>query len=297
MSLTAAPFAYVPGTSRLHRLSPVPKLVWLLASLAFCLATLHPVPLLAVLAVATGLAVWGGVGRPMWRALRILGPLAASIIVLQVAAPASCPGGCTQLAAVGPIAISAEALARGVAFVARLLAMASVAVVLLATTRPADLFGALRRLRVPHPVAMVLATTMDLVPMLGRELGIVLDAQRARGLRATGLRAVVPALVPVFVAAFERVGRLAIAMETRGYGAGIVRTSYRTETYGPRDRALAWAGVVAGVVGVVLGLTLWGAGSVPALVVPAWLALTIVGLAAGSFVILIGLGLVTLARA
>lgn len=297
MSLTASPFAYVPGTSRLHRLSAVPKLVWLLASLAFCLVTLHPVPLLAVLAIAIALAVWGGVGGPMWRALRILGPLAASIIVLQVAAPPSCPGGCTPVASIGPVHITAEALARGVAFVLRLLAMAAVAVVLLVTTRPSDLFGALRRLRVPHAVALVLATTMELVPLLGRELAIVLDAQRARGLRATGIRAVMPALVPVFVAAFERVGRLAIAMETRGYGAGIVRTSYRTEAFGPRDRALAWAGVAAGLVGVVLGLTVWGAASVPALVVPAWVALAVVGLAAASFVILIGLALVSLARA
>ena len=35
----------------------------------------------------------------------------------------------------------------------------------------------------------------------------------------------------------------------------------------------------------------------PALVVPAWVALAVVGLAAASFVILIGLALVSLARA
>jgi len=297
VSLVASPFGYVPGTSALHRLSAVPKLVWLLAALLFCLVTLHPIPLLAVLAVSIGLAVWSGVGRPMWRSLRVLGPLAASIIVLQAAAPTSCPGGCTALATAGPFTITAEALAHGVAFVLRLLAMASVAVVVLVTTRPSDLFGALRRLRVPHPVALVLATTMELVPLLGRELAIVLDAQRARGLRASGLRAIVPALVPVFVAAFERVGRLAIAMEARGYGAGVARTSYRTAAFGPRERTLAWAGAIAGVVGVVVGLVFWGATSVPVLVVPAGVALAVVGIAAASFVLLIGLALVSLTRA
>jgi energy-coupling factor transport system permease protein len=278
-------------------MSAVPKVVWLLASLAFCLATLHPVPLLLLLAAASALAVWAGVGAPMWRATRILGPLAGSIIVLQVAAPASCPGGCTPLASVGPITITAEALARGLALVARLLAMASVAVVVLVTTRPADLFGALRRFRVPHPVALALATTMELVPLLGRELEIVLDAQRARGLRTAGLRAVVPTLVAVFVAAFERVGRLAIAMEARGYGARISRTSYLTTGFGTGDRMLAWGGAVAGLVGVVLGLTAWGASSVPALVVPAWVALAVVGLAAASFLVLIGSSLAALLRA
>ena len=297
MTLAAAPFAYVPGASRLHRLSAVPKLIWLAATLAFALAALHPLPLLGVTAVACALAVWAGVGGPMWRAMRVLGPLMASIIVLQVAAPASCPGGCTPLATLGPLAITAEGLARGIGYVARLLAMSSAGVVVLVTTRPADLFGALRRLRVPHAVALVLSTTAELVPLLARELEVVLDAQRARALKASGFRAVVPAAVPVFVGAFERMGRLAIAMEARGFGAGVPRTSYRTSAFGRGERALAWAGAVAGVAGVAAGSTVWGAATVPPVAVPAWAALLIVGGAAVLFASLIGSTLVAIARA
>lgn len=297
MSVTAPPFAYAPGTSRLHRTAALPKLVWLLATLAFCLVTLHPVPLLLVVLGASAVAVGSGVGAPAWRAMRILAPLAASVIVLQVAAPSPCAPACTPLAGLGPVTITAEALGRGVAFVLRLLAMASVAVVLLVTTRPADLFGALRRLRVPHAVALVLATTLELVPLLARELGIVLDARRARGLPTSGLRAVTPALVPVFVTAFERVGRLAISMESRGYGAGIARTSYRTGGNGPAERRLAGAGLVAGVVGVGLGIAVWGPSSVPALAVPAWAAIGLVGVAAIAFLGLIVAALGSAARA
>ena len=297
MSLTASPFAYVPGASRLHRMGAVPKVVWLAAALAFSLAAYHPVPLLLVAAGAWLLGVAAGVGGAVWRAMRVLGPLAASIVVLQVAAPASCPAGCTELARLGPVTVTAEALGRGVAFVSRLLAMESAAVVILVTTRPADLFGALRRLHVPHPVALMLATTMQLVPLLQAELANVLDAQRARGMRATGVRAVVPALAPVFVAGFERVGRLAIAMEARGYGADARRTSYRTDAFGPADRALAWAGAIAGVLGVAAGLTVWGAASVPPLVVPAWLAIGIVGAAGVAFVAVIAAAAGAVARA
>jgi energy-coupling factor transporter transmembrane protein EcfT len=146
-------------------------------------------------------------------------------------------------------------------------------------------------------VALLLATTMQLVPLLQRELAIVLDAQRARGMRASGVRALVPALVPVFVSAFERVGRLAIAMEARGYGASVARTSYRTDALGRGDRALAWAAVAAGVAGVVAGLLLWGSASVPPLVVPAWAALAIVGAAGLAFAGLIAATLVAAARA
>lgn len=297
MSLHASPFAYTPGTSWLHRRSAVPKLVWLAAALVFSLATFNPLPLLAVAAGAAGLGVASGVGWQVWRAMRVLGPLAASIVVLQLAAPGACASACTEVVRLGGWPITAEALARGVAYVSRLLAMETVAVVLLVTTRPADLFGALCRLRVPHPAALMLATTMQLVPVLQRELGIVLDAQRARGLRGAGIRALVPALLPVFVAAFERTGRLAISMEARGYGAAGARTSYRTDPFGGADRALAWAGLVTGIVGTAVGEVAWGPSSVAPLVVPAWAAVAIVAAAGGAFAGLVVGAVVTVARA
>ncbi len=297
MSLTASPFAYAPGSSWLHRRGAAPKLVWLAATLAFSLVAYHPVPLVLVAASASGLGVASGAGRAVWRAMRLLGPLAVSIVVLQVAAPGSCPAGCTEVARLGATPITAEALARGVSFVSRLLAMETAAVVLLVTTRPADLFGALHRLHVPRPVALLLATTLQLVPVVQRELVIVLDAQRARGMRARGVRAIVPALLPVFVSTFERVGRLAIAMEARGYGAAGTRTSYRTDDFGPLDRALTWAGVAAGILGVVAGVALWGASSVPPLVVPAWSALAIVVAAGLAFAVLIAAAMVAIVRA
>lgn len=297
MSLAASPFAYAPGSSWLHRRSAVPKLVWLVAALAFSLAALNPVPLLLVTAGACALGVSAGVGHHLWRAMRVLGPLAASILVLQVAAPGACAAGCLEVARLGTAPVTAEALARGVSYVSRILAMETVAVVMLVTTRPSDLFGALRRLHVPHPVALMLATTMQLVPELQRELGIVLDAQRARGLRATGIRALAPAMLPVFVGAFERVGRLAIAMEARGYGAAVTRTSYRTDGFSASDRALAWVGAAAGAIGVPAGLLLWGAASVAPLIVPAWVALTVVGAAALAFAGLLFAGLAAITRA
>jgi energy-coupling factor transport system permease protein len=291
-----SPFTYVPGTSWLHRRSPVPKLAWLAAAVAFAFATYHPLPLLVVAAAGLALAAAAGAGRPALRAMAVLGPLAASIVVIQALAPAACQGDCTEIARIGPVTISAEGLSRGISLVARLLAMETVAVAVLVTTHPSDLFGGLRRIRVPWTVAFMLAMTMRLVPLLQRELGLVLDAQRARGLRASGFRAVVPALLPVFVAGFEHVGQLAIGMEARGFGAGIVRTSWREVAFGPVDRVLAVAGVVAGVLGVAAGLAWWGASSVPVLVLPAPVALAIVGVSSVSFVGLIVVAFARMAR-
>ena len=296
MTLGAGPFAFQPGRSWLHRMSPIPKVAWLAAAVAFALATYHPVPLLAVALCGTVASVSAGAGRSLLRAMAVLGPLAASIVVLQALAPAACRPTCTAVAAIGPLAITGEGLARGLSLVSRVLAMESVAVVVLVTTHPADLFAGLRGIRVPGTVAFLLAMTMQLVPVLQRELGIVLDAQRARGLRASGFRALGPAVVPVFVAGFERISRLAISMEARGFGAGVPRTSWRRVSFSPADRVTALAGVVAGIAGVVAGLAWWGTGSVPVVAPPAWLAVAIVGGAGAAFVAVLAAAGVALRR-
>jgi energy-coupling factor transport system permease protein len=283
MTVGTGPFAFAPGRSWLHRMSPVPKLAWLAAAVVFALATYHPAPLIAVAVAGLAVSVSAGAARQALRAMAVLAPLAASIIVLQALAPAACRPACTSIASLGPFAITGEGLARGLSLVSRVLAMESVAIAVLVTTHPADLFAGLRRIRVPGTFAFLLAMTMQLVPVLQRELEIVLEAQRARGLRATGPRALVPALVPVFVAGFERIGRLAISMEARGFGAGVVRTSWRRVAFTRADRLIAVAGVLAGLVGAAAGLAWWGASSVPVLAPPAWLAVLVVGAAAMAF--------------
>ena len=87
----------------------------------------------------------------------------------------------------GPFTVYVEGVARGLTFVLRILAMEVAAIVVLQTTHPSDLFAALARLRVPYVLNLMIALTLQLVPVLQREVGIVLAAQRARGMRGSGL--------------------------------------------------------------------------------------------------------------
>jgi energy-coupling factor transport system permease protein len=296
MSGAPTPLAYAPGVSRLHRLSPVPKLAWLVAAVAFAFATYHPAPLLAVAAAGLVLAVGAGAARPALRAVAVFGPLAASIVVLQAIAPASCGGACTVAARIGPLAVTDQGLTHGIELVARILAMETVAVAVLVTTHPSDLFGALRRLRVPYAVAFMLSLTMSLVPVMGRELGLVLAAQRARGLRAAGFAAVVPAFLPAFVATFERVQQLAMSMEARGFGATAARTSWRRVRLTRSDGVLAVAGVAAGIAGVAAGIAWWGVDRTPVLYLPAPVAVAIVAASLVAFVGGLAAALAAMAR-
>ena len=165
-------------------------------------------------------------------------PLAASILLVQALAPLGCRPLCTATTTVGPFTLYAEGLTHGLSLVARLLTMELVAFTAILATRAPDLLAALVRIRVPSSVAFAAAMALQLVPILRRELRIVLDAQRVRGLRVAGPTALARALVPVIVASVERAQQLAISLEARGFGSGITRTSYREVSLGPpRHRA------------------------------------------------------------
>lgn len=241
---------FVPGDSWLHRLSPIPKLAWLAAIVAFAFASFDPVALGLIVVVGLVIAISAGIARSFARAIAVLAPLAAAILVLQSIAPTACATGCTPIAAAGPFAVYAEGVARGLVFVLRILAMEVAAIVVLQTTHPSDLFAALTRLRVPHVLNLMIALTLQLVPVLQREVGIVLAAQRSRGMRGSGFAAVIPAFVPVFAGTVERVQQLAISLESRGFGATGPRTSYRRVGFTAADAALAVAGILIGVAGV-----------------------------------------------
>lgn len=287
MTGSSGAMGYVPGASWLHRLSPIPKLAWLASVVVFAFISFNAAMLASIVVVGLVLAATAGILVHAVRAMAILAPLAAAILLLQSIAPATCGDSCTQVASLGPLTIYEEGVARGLTFVLRILAMETAAILVLQTTHPSDLFAALARLRVPYLLNVMIALTLQLVPVLQREVRIVLAAQRSRGMPGGGLAAVVPAFVPVFAGTVERVGQLAISLESRGFGASGPRTSFRRIGFSSRDLALALAGVAAGIVGVAATVALGSSGSA-AFVVPAGVAVALVGVAlvvfAGSLV-------------
>ncbi len=285
-----------PPATWLARLSPIPKLAWLLAVLCVAFVTYHPLPLLVITAIALAMAVAAGVTRPVAAGLVVLAPLAASIVVVQSTAPAIC-GTCTPAAQLGPVTIYQEGLARSLSLVARVLAMEVTAIVVFATTRPSDLAAALRRIRVPYTLVFMISMTLELVPVLRRQVGLVLAAQRARAMPGNGFAAVIPAFVPVFAGTLERMQQLAISLESRGFGRSGPRSSFQQVGFGRLDRALTLVAGIAGVAGVVLGLTAWGAKQVPVVQVPAALAIAVVLVSTVVFAAVVFAGVRAIVRA
>jgi len=165
------------------------------------------------------------------------------------------------------------------------------------TTHPSDLFAAFAKLRVPYILNFMISMTLQLIPVLQREVTVVLSAQKSRGMKSSGFGSIVPSFVPVFAGAFERVQQLSISLESRAFGSTGAKTSYRQVEFGLFDAIITVIGLLAGVIGTILGFTLWSAHKTPSLVLTPVLTIAIFLLAAILFVGTILAAIVTIARA
>ncbi len=104
------------------------------------------------------------------------------------------------------------------------------------------LLNPLKKVRVPvHEVAMMMSIALRFIPILLEETDRIMKAQIARGADFESgniirkAKAMVPLLVPLFIAAFRRANDLAMAMEARCYRGGEGRTKMKPLQYKKRD--------------------------------------------------------------
>ncbi len=155
------------------------------------------------------------------------------------------------------ISISWPGVITGCKYAVRLGLLVLVAALLSFTTMPLDLtegverlLGFLRRFRFPvHELALMTSLALRFVPTIVEEAQRIQRAQISRGANFSGgilrrVQALVPMLVPLFVATFNRADELAVAMEARCYHGGEGRVSFREMKL---ERVDWWAMAATGV--------------------------------------------------
>ncbi len=110
--------------------------------------------------------------------------------------------------------------------------------IMTSTTAPMEITNAIESLISPlkligiptGQIAMILSIAIQFIPTLSEETDTIRKAQMARGARFDSTKmtekaeAVMPLVVPIFLAAFKRADELSIAMEARGYRGASGRT-------------------------------------------------------------------------
>ena len=245
-----------PGATR-WRSSP-PR--W--SSRSSLIATLDPVaPAIAIAVELAVLPLFGIRYRVLARRAWPLLVSAVGILVTLVLFAADRSG--RVLVDAGPVLVTTGVLITALGLVLRLLAVALPGVIVFATTDPTDLADALiQNAKAPARFAIGALAAFRLVPLLGQEWQMISMARRARGVDAgrnplAKLRLFVSTAFALLVGAIRRGTRLAVAMDARGFDAGIPRTVARRQRFTAADGLLvAGAAVLAGAaltVSVLLG--------------------------------------------
>lgn len=210
---------FVPGTGALHRLHPFTGLS--LAGAVVVLAFALPAPggaigLSAALAV---LGLWSRLPRVLRTAAVFAAPFWLFLSLIHV--------------------VFGDDPTRALTVGGQITAILLGFLLVLASVHPGRLVDALLEKRVPFSMAYLFAATLQAVPRLQARAGIILDAQRCRGLPVNGppwrrARAVVPLTIPLVLGALAEVDQRAIALESRGVGT----PARRTPLAPPEDSAL-----------------------------------------------------------
>ncbi|WP_306211913.1 energy-coupling factor transporter transmembrane component T family protein [Actinoplanes sp. RD1] len=144
--------------------------------------------------------------------------------------------------------------------VLRVFAVALPGIIVFATTDPTDLADALiQNVRAPARFAIGALAAFRLIPLLAAEWQTLTLARRARGIDAgrnplAKLRLFASTAFALLVGALRRGGRLATAMDARGFDSGAARTHARRQHFTPADAALLLAAALSA--GAVLALSI-----------------------------------------
>ncbi len=144
---------------------------------------------------------------------------------------------------------SLQGLIQGANILLRVVLILVLSNILTTTTAPLRLtdgmerlLSPLRILRIPtEQIAMIISVAIQFIPTIFEETDMIRKAQTARGARFDSrsyfekAKAVMPLVIPIFLAAFKRADELSLAMEARGYRTDAVRTAKKREKLGAAD--------------------------------------------------------------
>jgi len=201
-------------------------MVILLALLVIIFPLMNPFILFALAGVAVLLAIAAGVFRDFVQGMSILIPAAFAMAFFQTFWPAIPPPH-RPILSIGLLTAYHEGLYYGLVFAGRILAMGAFALLIVQVTHPVDLFVSLLKIGVPYMLGFMTLVTLQLVPILMREASTIIQAQQSRGMKARGLTAIIPSMIPLFASSMERVQQLAMSLEARAFGSSGKKTSLR----------------------------------------------------------------------
>jgi len=221
---TGRTLLYVPGSSFIHRINPLTKLVGL-AWLAASIFMLPPTGMAVITAIAFLFGVAAGAGRTfVKRFVLTLLPLAVALFVIHGMLIER-----DDMVDHGLISLSPAGLEYMFGIFMRVAALLTVSLLFVTTTHPAVLLKALDSHGIPPGVAYLISSPLLLLEPFSARARAIRDAQQARGLDLTGswtarAKAFPALLIPLVTLALSDLDQRASVLDGRAFRARRFRT-------------------------------------------------------------------------
>jgi energy-coupling factor transport system permease protein len=185
----------------MSRFDPRTKLALGIMAIAAVLITRQPVTLIAEFVIVLIAIPLVGPGQKLFRSLRLVWSMLILVFII------------------GLIFFD---LPTALLLSIRLFTLMMVSFIFFLSIDPQEIGNALRKMGVPYEVSFMLITSLRYVPMIGRKVRQISDAQQARGIdlrpRMKNISNFMALMTPLLVQSFILADELALAMESRGFG-------------------------------------------------------------------------------
>lgn len=248
--------AAAPAGRFLHLLNPLAKVAAVVPAWVALLFTRDILTPLIFIVIAVLLILVGARLRPSI-VLGLLLLLPALVLVMALSfgfwTDASRVADQRILFSVGAFHYTVGAFAVGLATSLRLGALVTLALVGGLTTTGPDLARSLvAQLRIPYRIGYTAIAAYRFLPRFGSELALIRQAQRVRGVAGgwgpvAALRRAFAAVVPLLASSIRHAERMALAMESRAFGAHPTRTERSPSRWRVRDTVFVAVGVAVTV--------------------------------------------------
>jgi energy-coupling factor transport system permease protein len=257
---------YIPGETVFHRLDPRSKIVFML--LITVLIVMVQNLWVAGVVLLTLIMLWFLARLPFSVVVELGKAMIGIVIFLFIVQALLYPG---ETALVQPIIprsvpliggrgrVTLEGMLFALLLSLRLLAMVIV-MPLVSLTTPVHAFTlGLVRLGLPYRLAYTMTTALNLIPILQTEANVIVDAQRLRAFQVfekgnflDKLKAYPSLVTPLIIGAMRRAQLIAVAMDSRAFGASANRTYVQDIRMRSRDWAfIAFSVLYAGAAAAV----------------------------------------------
>jgi energy-coupling factor transport system permease protein len=220
-------FMYQPGESAIHRLSPACKIIALICAFVTVMSAQTLEILGLGLALICGGILFSGIQSLVWRIF----PVLCILFLFPLLLWSFYFRGPTAIPVCMGLQMTCEGLRFGALMGLKFDLMVLCGLLLLGTTKIEEFTSGLTYLGAPYRMSFSLALAFRLVPVFFNAFDVITQAQNSRGL-VTGkgglfkrMRDTVPLLIPVFVSALRQTDQMAIALESKGFGFSVHRTS------------------------------------------------------------------------